>query len=96
MPTSGLTVVAMARERIVLFVFYGANSKPAARRLQYDCPFGCIFGDYVNRMGYDVAVTRFFTGTLWSNGLVRRGISTSVMVAGSTWSLLGGFSLPQI
>ena len=66
-PTSGLTVVAMERERLVSFVLDGANSKPAVRRLWCDCPFGHIFGAYVDRMGFYVSGTWFFN----LNGVVK-------------------------
>ena len=66
-PASILSCVAMARERIVLFILDGSNSKIVARGLWRDCPFGHIFGDCVIRMGYNVAVTRFFQ----RNALVR-------------------------
>ena len=76
--------IAMARERIVLFVLDGVNSNPVTRLLWSDCPFGHIFGDYVDRAGYNVAVTSFFfTRTQWLNWLVLRGISALLMVAGS-------------
>ena len=55
-----LNFMAMARERLVKFLLDGANSEPVARRLRCDCPFGYIFGAYVDRMGYNVAGTWFF------------------------------------
>ena len=44
----------------MLFLLDGANSNLVARRLRRESPFGEIFGVYVNRMGYDGEVTRFF------------------------------------
>ena len=60
MPASVLNCVAIAREGIVSFVLVGANSKPVARFLQQESPFHVIVWAYVNRLGYDCAVTRFF------------------------------------
>ena len=59
-PASGLNFAAMAREGIVLFVLDGANSNPVARHLRRESPFSLIFGAYVNMLGYDGKVTRFF------------------------------------
>ena len=42
------------------FVLDGANNNPVARRLRREYQFGEIFGVYINRMGYNGKVTRFF------------------------------------
>ena len=50
----------MAREGIVLFVLDGAHSNPVTRRLWRESPFGAVFGAYINRLGFDGAVIRFY------------------------------------
>ena len=58
--------VAMARKVLVLFLLVGFNGKSVTRRLWRESPFCVIFAAYVDRAGYDQAVTRFF----YLNGVV--------------------------
>ena len=50
----------MAREGLVLVILVGFNGKSVTRRLWRESTFRVIFAAYVDRAGYDQAVTRFF------------------------------------
>ena len=52
--------VAMSREGLVLIVLVGLNGDIETRRLWRDSVFFEIFAAYVDRAGYDPAVTRFY------------------------------------
>jgi hypothetical protein len=56
----------MAREGLVLFVLVGFNGERVTRRLRQEVPFRVIFEIYVNQVGYNPTVTRFF----YLNGVV--------------------------
>ena len=52
--------VAMSREGLVSIVLVGLNGDIETRRLRRDSVFFGIFAAYVDRAGYDPAVTRFY------------------------------------
>ena len=60
MLATGTNCSAMAREVLVLFELVGANSNVEGNAFDGGAPFYAVFLAYVDWVGYNRAVTRFF------------------------------------